>query len=147
MPERGLDIPVGSELALGLFPDVNKGLNNSVFANYAKPEIADYTNSYIPNLKFGYDGKVIGTENTLTPNMGEGISRDSIEDWFSKNKSMLGAGVGLGQLGLGYLNYRANKRGLESDLASAEQERRLKQQRAENKLAIQNKAQSALKWS
>lgn len=76
-----------------------------------------------------------GTE--VTPGLGQ---------WFTDNKAMLGAGLGLGQLGLGFLNYQANKEGLESDLATAEQARRLNEERAQNKRDITSKAQAALRW-
>lgn len=76
-----------------------------------------------------------GTE--VTPGLGQ---------WFTDNKAMLGAGIGLGQLGLGFLNYQANKEGLESDLASAEQARRLNEERAQNKRDMASKAQAALRW-
>lgn len=66
--------------------------------------------------------------------------------WFTDNKAMLGAGLGLGQLGLGFLNYQANKEGLESDLATAEQARRLNEERAQTKRDISSKAQSSLRW-
>lgn len=73
----------------------------------------------------------------MTPGLGQ---------WFTDNKAMLGAGLGLGQLGLGFLNYQANKKGLESDLASAEQARRLNEERAQNKRNMTSKAQAALRW-
>jgi|CEGF01.1.fsa_nt_gi hypothetical protein len=83
-----------------------------------------------------------GTDLNLSEKSGLGVG-----DWFSNNKSMIGAGTGLGQLGLGYLNYSANKKGLESDLASAEQARRLNEEAAQNKRNIQNKAQSSLRFA
>lgn len=76
-----------------------------------------------------------------------GKSGLDVGDWFSNNKSIIGAGIGLGQLGLGYLNYAANKKGLESDLESAEQARKLNEERAQNKRNIQGKAQSALRFA
>lgn len=90
----------------------------------------------------GYLKSDIGTVPGL--NTGEDLG---LGDWFSQNKSMIGAGIGLGQLGLGYLNYSANKKGLESDLASAEQARRLNEEAAQNKRTIQDKAQSALRFA
>lgn len=83
------------------------------------------------------DAAFAGTQ--LNPEVGLG-------QWFTDNKAMLGAGLGLGQLGLGFLNYQANKEGLESDLASAEQARRLNEERAQNKRDITSKAQAALRW-
>lgn len=69
-----------------------------------------------------------------------------IGNLFSKNKDMIGFGLGIGQLGLGVLEYGQNKKALESDLASAEQARRLNEEAAQNKRNIQNKAQSALRF-
>ena len=73
-------------------------------------------------------------------------SEQGLGQWFTDNKAMLGAGLGLGQLGLGFLNYQANKKGLESDLATAEQARRLNEERAQTKRDISSKAQSSLRW-
>ena len=66
--------------------------------------------------------------------------------WFKDNKDMIGAGLGAAQLGLGILNFNQNKKALKSDLASAEQARRLNEERAQNKRTIQNKAQTALRF-
>lgn len=66
-------------------------------------------------------------------------------NFFTDNKDAIGAGIGIGQLGLGMLNYSANKKGLESDLASAQQARELAKARADNKIGMQDKFQKA--WS
>lgn len=80
------------------------------------------------------------------PALGDTEMTPGLGQWFTDNKTMLGAGLGLGQLGLGFLNYQANKKGLESDLASAEQARRLNEERAQNKRNMTSKAQAALRW-
>lgn len=58
--------------------------------------------------------------------------------WFGKYEAPIAAGLGLGQLGLGYLNYSMNKKGLKSDLADAEQKRQLLADKAVNKQNIAN---------
>lgn len=75
------------------------------------------------------------------------LNNGGLSNWFSSNKDLIAGGMGLGQLGLGYLNYAQNKKALESDLASAEQARRLNEEAAQNKRNIQNKAQQSLRFS
>lgn len=58
--------------------------------------------------------------------------------WFSENKDMINAGMGLGQLGLAALNYNANKDLFNSQLKSEKQNRELKQARADNKTGMQD---------
>ena len=96
-------------------------------------KIADTAGLQTPYTDAAFKGTSLGSEKGLG-------------QWFTDNKEMLGAGLGLGQLGLGFLNYQANKKGLESDLATAEQARRLNEERAQTKRDISSKAQSSLRW-
>lgn len=75
------------------------------------------------------------------------LNNGGLSNWFSSNKDLIAGGIGLGQLGLGALNYAQNKKALKSDLASAEQARRLNEEAAQNKRNIQNKAQQSLRFS
>lgn len=75
------------------------------------------------------------------------LNNGGLSNWFSSNKDLIAGGIGLGQLGLGALNYTQNKKALKSDLASAEQARRLNEEAAQNKRNIQNKAQQSLRFS
>lgn len=85
------------------------------------------------------------TELGYTPPTQTGASA-GLGGWFKDNKDMIGAGLGAAQLGLGILNYNQNKKALKSELESAEQARRLNEERAQNKRTIQNKAQTALRF-
>ena len=96
-------------------------------------KIADTAGVQTPLTDAAFKGATLGSE--------QGLGQ-----WFTDNKAMLGAGLGLGQLGLGFLNYQANKKGLESDLATAEQARRLNEERAQTKRDISSKAQASLRW-
>lgn len=101
-------------------------------------------NSYTPEVQ---NAIVNSAENLgYTPPTQIGASQ-GLGGWFKDNKDMIGAGLGAAQLGLGILNYRQNKKALESDIASAEQARRLNEEKAQNKRTIQNKAQTALRFS
>ena len=122
----------------------NPGLSGTVGTETTSPLLQE--GGYVPNLKFDANSNVTGVDTTtgigLNAPVGTGNSDAS---WFSENKDMLSAGLGLGQLGLGVLNYNANKKQLESDLATAQQARQLALARAANKTGIQNKFQSV--WS
>lgn len=83
--------------------------------------------------------------NIPAPDPGGGADT-GLAGWFGKYETPIAAGLGLGQLGLGYLNYSLNKKGLKSDLADAEQKRQLLADKAANKKNIAN-AFSSVDWS
>ena len=76
----------------------------------------------------------------------DGGADAGLAGWFGKYETPIAAGLGLGKLGLGYLNYSLNKKGLKSDLADAEQKRQLLADKAANKKNIANDFKS-VDWS
>ena len=117
-------------------PDLGGSLVDiSTMSNKELNDFALYNPKAMQNA--GLEGYTVSTDNM------KGLSADGADtSWFSENKDMLNAGLGLGQLGLGALNYSANKKSLESQLETQKQNRELQQARADNKTGIQNKFQS-----
>lgn len=115
--------------------DRSFGITEDMWNSYSAPEQQGVLNSA---TDLGYQANIAPTNTAPTNGLG---------DWFSQNKDMVAGGIGLGQLGLGILNYGQNKKALESDLASAEQARRLNEEAAQNKRTIQTKTQSALRFA
>lgn len=151
----GYGLGNSSNLAKSLVngPEVYANASNGLVSNYfSKPLPTEETIGNMMNELAGVDsnalaGTVFDGTSIINKDSGLGNPSSGVGDWFSDNKSMIGAGIGLGQLGLGYLNYSANKKGLESDLKSAEQARRLNEEAAQNKRNIQSKTQSALRFA
>lgn len=140
-----------AETGLGTIWDPNAGKYISAPQLVYDPSFAqslgvsgEMWNSYTPEVQ----NAVVDSAKNLgyTPPTQTGASQ-GLGGWFSENKDMIAGGIGLGQLGLGILNYRQNKKALESDLASAKQARQLNEEKAQNKRTIQNKAQTALRFS
>lgn len=94
-------------------------------------------NSYNPDEQLG----VVNSASGLVA-----ADSDTLGDVFAKYKTGIGAGIGLGQLGLGLLNYNLNKKGLESGLATAAQKRDLLAKAQVNRENIASKARSALRF-
>jgi len=117
---------------------VCEGLGASAYGATINSPIVSDNSSIVPKGDIGN----VGPTQVTADIMKDYIPGVSGGGWFTQNKGMIDAGLGLGQLGLGYLGYQSQKKQIASNIADAEQRRRLNEEAAQNKRNIQAKAQS-----